>query len=295
MNPFSTGREGLQIRQKARKRRSVGSAAQGPQRFSARFKDHVWSYDFIFDRTEDGRPLKILVLVDEYTRECLLLHVARRIKGRDVVDSVMSVMSVMAERGVPRFLRSDNGPEFIAREVRDWLEGIGASTLYIEPGSPWQNAYVESFNGKLRDEHLNCELFTSLAEARVLTADWRDLYNHHRPHTSLGGLTPSEFAAASSGHGPRNAPRNKSLCSHSFHCKTDISSPALESVMRRGRKLQSGDHPTRLASQAWCCSRGNSKLRSGSWQGRPTKMYLTCLGDGREGHLPTHSSVEPRR
>ncbi len=116
-------REGLQIRQKARKRRSVGSAAQGAQRFKAKFKDHVWSYDFVFDRTEDGRPLKILALVDEYTRECLLLHVARRIKGRDVIDLLMSVM---AERGVPRFLRSDNGPEFLARKVKQWLRGIGA-------------------------------------------------------------------------------------------------------------------------------------------------------------------------
>ena len=183
--------EGLQVPQKARKRRRLGNSDQGAQRHRAEFRDHVWSYDFVFDRTQDGKPIKILAVVDEFTRECLLLHADRGITGENIIDQLMTLM---AERGAPRHIRSDNGPEFISHAVRAWLKDLQVDTLFIEPGAPWQNAYVESFNGRLRDELLNCEIFSSLAEAWVLIRDWQREYNEDRPHRSLGGLTPDEFS-----------------------------------------------------------------------------------------------------
>jgi len=161
-------------------------------RLSAERPNHVWSYDFVHDRTEDGRQLKLLTLVDEFTRESLCLHVARHIKARDVIGQLATLF---IKRGAPTHIRSDNGPEFIANELRQWLASMGSSTLFIEPGSPWQNAYIESFNGKLSDELLNLEEFTSLAEARHLAETWRKEYNQIRPHSSLGYRTPAEFAA----------------------------------------------------------------------------------------------------
>ena len=184
--------EGLRVPQKRRKRRRLGDSSQGCIRQSASGPNDVWSYDFVMDRTEDGRRLKMLTLVDEYTREALAIHVARCIKAKDVIDVLASVIR---ERGVPKHIRSDNGPEFIANEVRSWLAKLGAKTLYIEPGSPWQNAYVESFNGKLADELLDLEIFTTLAEARFLVEDWRVSYNIHRPHSSLGYRAPVENAS----------------------------------------------------------------------------------------------------
>jgi transposase InsO family protein len=169
----------------------------------AGFKDDVWSYDFVFDRTANGRRLKILTIVDEYTRESLAVHVARRIKARDVVDILMSIM---AERGSPRFIRSDNGPEFVAKVVRRWLKKSNVKALFIEPGSPWQNGYNESFNGKLRDELLACELFYTVEEARWLAERYRQEYNHVRPHASLGGLTPAEFVDQCGRHASRTDP-----------------------------------------------------------------------------------------
>jgi len=151
----------------------------------------VWSYDFVFDRTADGLRLKLLTLVDEFSRECLAVHVARSITA----DEVLGVLaSVMQERGAPAYIRSDNGPEFVARKVRQWLQRCSIGTLYIAPGSPWENGDCESLNGKLRDELLACEIFTTLVEARYLVARWRHEYNTLRPHQSLGGLTPAEFA-----------------------------------------------------------------------------------------------------
>ena len=185
-------REGLRVPQKRRKRRRLGNAANGCMRLSAERPNHVWSYDFVHDRTEDGRQLKLLTLVDEFTRESLCLHVARHIKARDVISQLATLF---IERGAPTHIRSDNGPEFIANELRQWLASMGSSTLFIEPGSPWQNAYIESFNGKLSDELLNLEEFTSLAEARHLAETWRKEYNQIRPHSSLGYRTPAEFAA----------------------------------------------------------------------------------------------------
>ncbi len=151
-------------------------------------KDHVWAYDFITARTHDGRPFRALTVVDEFTRECLAIDVARNLKGDDVLERLAWLF---ATRGVPAHLRSDNGPEFTSRMVRDWLGRIGVKTLFIEPGSPWENGYVESFNGKLRDELLNGEIFYSLREAKVLIERWRRHYNTVRPHSSLGYRPPA--------------------------------------------------------------------------------------------------------
>jgi putative transposase len=159
----------------------------------SRGKDDVWTWDFIFDRTSDGRSLKWLSLVDEYTRECLALE-ARR--GMTAEDIRIILAKVAARRGGPPCrIRSDNGPEFAAQVVRSWLEEIGSGTLYVAPGSPWQNGYAESFHSKLRDEFLNREEFESEPQARALGALWKEEYNTERPHSSLGYQTPAEFAA----------------------------------------------------------------------------------------------------
>ena len=183
--------EGLRVTRKQRKRRRLGSSEQGSQRLRAEHVNQVWSYDFVQDRTRDGRKLKMLCVVDEYTRECLAIHVARRIRAQDVVGVIERLV---AERGAPGHLRSDNGPEFIAAGLREWLTAGGIRTLYITPGSPWENAYSESFNSRFRDEFLNREEFTSELEAKVLSAEWRRDYNEARPHSALGDQTPSEFA-----------------------------------------------------------------------------------------------------
>ena len=185
--------EGLKVAQKQRKRRHRGSSANSCAERRAEYPNHVWSYDFVFDQTEDGRRLKWLPVVDEFTRECLTLEVERRMTGKDVVRVLEGLMG---ERGEPGFIRSDNGPEFIARVVQQWLAKSGAKTLYIAPGSPWENAYSETFNSRFRDELLNRELFTGLAEAKMLGRRFREEYNHHRPHSALGYQTPAAFAAA---------------------------------------------------------------------------------------------------
>jgi transposase InsO family protein len=156
--------------------------------------NHVWSYDFVAERTEDGRQLRLLVVIDEYTRECLAIEVGRSFRARNVIDVLQYVFAV---RGTPEHLRSDNGPEFVARSVRRWLDQAGVGTLFIAKGSPWENGYVESFNGKLRDELLNRELFLSLEEARWVIDRWRLDYNHHRRHSALDYETPAAFAARS--------------------------------------------------------------------------------------------------
>lgn len=184
--------EGLRILARQRKRRRLGSSDNSAVRQRATHKNHVWSYDFVMDQTEDGRRLKLLPIVDEYTRECHAILVKRSITAEDVVSLLSYLFSV---HGEPEFIRSDNGPEFIADAVRSSLASSGVSTLYIEPGSPWENAYSESFNSRLRDELLNEELFTSLTESQVLIEQHRVDYNHVRPHSSLGYRTPAEFAA----------------------------------------------------------------------------------------------------
>jgi putative transposase len=154
--------------------------------------NHVWTYDFVFDRCANGQQIKLLTVVDEYTRESLAIRVATSIKSR----AVIGVLSrLVAERGAPQCLRSDNGSEFTAARVKAWLTEKGVQTLYIEPGSPWQNAKGESFNGRLRDECLNVEWFKNLREAAVIVETWRRHYNQERPHSSLGYRTPGEFYA----------------------------------------------------------------------------------------------------
>ena len=151
-------------------------------------RDHVWAYDFVEDRTHDGRKIRMLNVVDEFTRECLAIRVARRLKAIDVID-VLSDLFIL--RGVPGHVRSDNGPEFIARAVQDWIAAVGAKTAYIAPGSPWENGFVESFNARLRDELLDGEIFYSLREAQIIIESWRSHYNTVRPHSSIGYQPPA--------------------------------------------------------------------------------------------------------
>jgi transposase InsO family protein len=154
-------------------------------------KDHVWSYDILSTRTDNGSLVRILPVIDEYTRECLSIVVARNITSQDVLEKLADLF---IERGIPEHIRSDNGPEFTAKAVREWLSRLGVRTLFIEPGSPWENGYIESFNGKLRDELLNGEIFTTLFEAQVLIENWRREYNQVRPHSSLGYRSPAPEA-----------------------------------------------------------------------------------------------------
>ena len=184
--------QGLKVPRKVRKKRRLGSSENGCVRRKAEDKDHVWAWDFIFDRTADGRSIKWLSVIDEYTRECLALEVDRSMTAMDVVDVLMELASL---RGMPRHVRSDNGPEFIAKAIRSWLAIARVQTLYIEPGSPWENGYAESFHSRLRDELLNVEIFANVAEAKALALEWRLDYNHRRPHSSLKYQTPAEFAA----------------------------------------------------------------------------------------------------
>ena len=154
--------------------------------------NHVWAYDFVLVRTRDGRAVRLLTVIDEYTRECLAIRADRHIRSSDVIETLAEVM---VTRGVPDHIRSDNGPEFRATAIREWLGKVGAKTLYIEPGSPWENGYVESFNGKLRDELLDREIFYTLQEVQVLTEAYRQTYNHIRPHSSLGYSPPAPETA----------------------------------------------------------------------------------------------------
>ncbi len=163
-------------------------------RLRPEYKDHVWSYDFMIDRTTNDRAFKILNIIDEYTRECLAIMIARKIKQQDVIDLLFHLFIF---RGIPEHIRSDNGSEFTAKAVRKWLEKLGVKTLFIEPGSPWENGYIESFNGKLRDELLDREIFTTLEEAKVLIEQWRREYNQVRPHSALGYRPPAPEAILS--------------------------------------------------------------------------------------------------
>ena len=175
-----------------KRRRSTGTSENGCTRKRAQYSGHVWSYDFALDATEDGRRLKVMPVVDEYSRECLALEMERSITAEDVVKALDTLFS---ERGEPAYVRSDNGPEFIAETIKDWLATSGVKTLYIEPGAPWENAYSETFISRLRDELLDREVFANLKEAKVLAKDYREHYNQRRPHGALGYLTPAEFAS----------------------------------------------------------------------------------------------------
>ena len=186
-------REGLKVPGKQPKRGRLWLNDGSCIRLRPEHRNHVWAYDFVFDRTRQGRPLKLLNVVDEFTRECLAIEVARKQSARDVLRTLARLM---LRHGIPKHIRSDNGPEFVAKAVRDWLSRLDVGTLFIEPGSPWENGYVESFNGKLRDELLNREIFTTLEEAKVLTEVWRREYNQVRPHSALGYKPPAPEAVS---------------------------------------------------------------------------------------------------
>lgn len=183
--------EGLKVPKKHPKRGRLWLNDGSCVRLRPTHQDHVWSYDFVADRTKEGRPVRMLTIVDEYTRECLGIDVARKLDHEDVLERLAYLF---VTRGVPGHLRSDNGSEFTAKAVRDWLMRVGVKTLYIEPGSPWENGYIESFNGKLRDELLDREVFETLLEAKVLVESWRVEYNTLRPHSSLGYRPPAPEA-----------------------------------------------------------------------------------------------------
>ena len=181
-------REGLKVPQRQPKRKRLWLHDGSCIRLRPLYRNHVWSYDFVHDRTHEGRGLRLLTVLDEFTRECLAIPVARHLTRMDVVECLAELF---VTRGVPEHIRSDNGPEFTAKAVRHWLQRLGVKTVYIAPGSPWENGYIESFNGKLRDEVLNREVFDTLQEAKVLVERWRHEYNHIRPHSALGYRPPA--------------------------------------------------------------------------------------------------------
>jgi putative transposase len=184
-------REGLKVPQKKRKKRRLGSSENSVIRRRSAGMNDVWCWDFIFDRTSNGSALKWLSIVDEFTRENLCLKVDRSITSEDVIDTLAELFAI---RGLPNHIRSDNGPEFIATAIQNWLGQLGITTLYIEPGSPWENGYAESFHSRVRDEFLALEEFEHLGAARRLTKAFRHDYNTCRPHSSLNYMTPSQFA-----------------------------------------------------------------------------------------------------
>jgi len=184
-------REGLKVPRKQPKRSRLWLNDGSCIRLRPEYKDHVWSYDFMIARTHDGRAFRILNIIDEFTRECLRIKVDRKISSQDVIDELFNLFIF---RGIPEHIRSDNGPEFTAKAIRAWLNRIGVKTLFIERGSPWENGYVESFNGKMRDELLNREVFATLNEAKVLIEQWRREYNQVRPHSALRYKPPAPEA-----------------------------------------------------------------------------------------------------
>jgi putative transposase len=187
-------REGLKVPQKQPKRGRLWLNDNSCIRLRPEHEDHVWSYDLMIARTADGRAFRILNVIDEYTRECLAIMVKRHIKSQDVIDQLFELFIF---RGIPEHIRSDNGPEFAAKAVGKWLGRLGVKTLFIEPGSPWENGYVESFNGKLGDELLNREVFYTLQEAKALIEQWRQEYNQVRPHSALKYQPPAPEAKIS--------------------------------------------------------------------------------------------------
>lgn len=188
--------EGLKVPAKQPKRGRLWLNDGSCVRLRPERPNHVWAYDFVADRTHNGRAFRMLTVIDEFTRECLAIVVDRNLNQHDVIDTLAELF---IDRGPPEHIRSDNGPEFCAKAVRNWLKRLGVKTLFIEPGSPWENGYIESFNGKLRDELLDREVFTTLLEARTLVEDWRLHYNQVRPHSALGYRPPAPEAVLWSG------------------------------------------------------------------------------------------------
>jgi transposase InsO family protein len=187
--------EGLKVPKKQPKRKRLWLNDGSCIRLRPECRNHVWSYDFMTARTDNGRAFRMLNIIDEFTKECLDITVGRKITSYQVIERLAHLFIT---KGIPAYIRSDNGPEFTAKAVRRWLERLGVTTLFIEPGSPWENGYVESFNGRLRDELLNGEIFTTLLEAKVLIETWRNHYNTVRPHSALGYKPPAPEAIISS-------------------------------------------------------------------------------------------------
>jgi transposase InsO family protein len=183
--------EGLKVPQRQPKRGRLWLDDGSCIRLRPEHKDHVWSYDFMEERTTDGRKFRTLNIIDEFSRDCLKIKVEHRLNSQDVLDALFELFIF---RGIPEHIRSDNGTEFAARAVRKWLASLGVRALFIEPGSPWENGYIESFNGKMRDELLDREIFSTLTEAKVLIEQWRRQYNQVRPHSSLGYRPPAPEA-----------------------------------------------------------------------------------------------------
>jgi putative transposase len=181
-------REGLKVPSKQPKKGRLWLNDGSCIRLRPEHRNHVWSYDFVHHRTDDGRAFRALNIIDEFSRECLEIRIKRKLNSTDVVDALTDLFIL---RGVPAFIRSDNGPEFIAEVVRNWIAAVGARTAYIEPGAPWENGYCESFNARLRDELLNGEVFYSLKEAQIIIEQWRRHYNTVRPHSALGYRPPA--------------------------------------------------------------------------------------------------------
>ena len=203
-------REGLKVPARQPKRGRLWLADGSCIRLRAERPNHVWSYDFVEDRTHDGRRYRMLNIIDEFTHECLAIRINRRLKAIDVID-VLSDLFIL--RGVPEHIRSDNGPEFVAKAVQGWISAVGAKTAYIAPGSPWENGFIESFNARLRDELLDGEIFYTLAEAKIVVESWRRHFNTVRPHGSLGYkppapevFIPSMAARAAAQPGPATPP-----------------------------------------------------------------------------------------
>ncbi|MCG7575229.1 IS3 family transposase [Phaeobacter sp. CNT1-3] len=181
-------REGLKVPAKQPKKGRLWLNNGSCVRLRPEYRNHVWSYDFVHCRTDDGKVFRTLNILDEHSRECLAIKVQRKLNSTDVIDALTDLFIL---RGAPKFIRSDNGPEFVAKAVRDWITAVGAATAYIEPGSPWENGYCEIFNGRMRDELLNGEVFYSLREAQIMIEEWRKHYNTKRPHSALGYRPPA--------------------------------------------------------------------------------------------------------
>jgi putative transposase len=181
-------REGLKVPPKQPKRSRLWLNDGSCIRLRPEYRNHVWSYDFVHCRTDDGKAFRTLNILEEFSRDCLAIRVKRKLNSTDVIDALTDLFIL---RGPPAFVRSDNGPEFVAKDVRGWIEAVGAKTAFIEPGSPWENGYIESFNARFRDELLNREIFYSLREAQVIIEGWRKHYNTKRPHSALGYRPPA--------------------------------------------------------------------------------------------------------
>ena len=228
-------KHGYGVKRKPLKKKRLGISENGIMRRKAETMNDVWCWDFIHDRDERGRVLRWLVIEDEFTREGLAVQVRRSFKAADVLDVLAELMAI---RGMPRHIRSDNGPEFIAKAIRVFLEQTGVVTLYIEPGSPWQNGYAESFNSRLRAELLNQESFANLAEAREVSGWWQNHYNHRRPHSSLGYQPPARYAASLRQTGVSLVPSPLRLGAAPLACAT--SGPAIQSTDQPSTLITTG-------------------------------------------------------